>query len=390
MDQRRKLTIIVLIVLTFVLGLGSLVLTQIVRNNQAPTDSAASGFGEGATNQLYDDVFTNFKGSACEPFINVDDLTKDPLLGITKVNTLKFVAEGRVPLKCLYELDENKSIILELFSYNASSQIDKTQQDLFNRINGELLLDELDKGNANGIDYFYGQGTNIGIENICRTTMFHVQNDFEYALVSYYGFEDCSKLVNLNKDLTSKMMGSISDTMVGINSNFINEPISLTGYKNIRQALQSVSCAYLLTERKDREANSPELIFSENSYFKTLPSEGDQLKQCEYKFNANRTYNLKIRGIDLINNDPVDFKDNVSSLFNGTVATGNDNNIEYKYGKSIDGDNICRVVAFLPNDEYTFLDITYNDLSCTEETDVKGVVTNFTESTRKLIDSASL
>lgn len=389
MDQRRKIIIILLIGLTLFLGVGSLLITQIIRNNQAPTDSDASGFGAGATKNLYDDVDESFANANCEDFLTMDQITDAEALGITEVDALKYVRADRLPLSCYFGFGtDTKYAVFVLHSYNTDSFIDNSQEELFARINGQSLLDVKGEGDSQGVNYFFGQGQTEDITPICRSTFFQVQNDFEYAELTYYGFENCEDLTNSNESIATYISTQLSNHIIGVNSNFLDEAISLSDYTNIRQALQSVSCVYLLTERTDREANAPEIVYSEDSYFKTRPSEGDQLKSCEYKFDAESSYFLKIRAVDLTQeNDPTEFKNNVNTLFSGEALTGNANNLEYTFGTSVDNPEECRAIVIMPNDEYTYLDIAYTAASCSDNTESSNVITNFTESTRKLIDS---
>lgn len=389
MEQRRKVTIILLIGLTLFLGVGSILVTQIIRTNQSPTDSAASGFGAGATKDLYDDVTNSFANADCSAFLTIDQVTDASTLGITKVEALKYVSEDKLPLICYFGFgSDDKYAVLKLHSYSTDSYIDNSQEELFTRINGEMLNTIDSEAESQGVNYFFGQGRTEDISPICRTTFFHVQNDFEYAELTYYGFDDCEALKSSNDSISKYISNQISTSIIGVNANFIDEAIKLSDYKNIRQALQSVSCTYLLTERTDAEANAPELIYNENAYFKTRPNSGDQLKSCEYKFDENNSYKLNIRAVDLgEKTDPTEFKSNINSLFKSEPSTGNANSLEYNFGTSVDDENLCRAIVLLPNDEYTYLDVAYTASNCSDNTSSANVITNFTESTRKLIDS---
>lgn len=371
--------------LTGVLGLATLLLGQFLRINQAPTDSGASGFGAGATKTLYDDVTKVFSDVSCEPFIQNKDLAN----GLTITATIKYKPENGLPLICYYKLSDESELLFQLFSYNESSFIDNSQDDLFNRINGKELANSLNEGESKGVNYFFGNAVNENDNRSqCKTTFFHVQNDFEYARLTFNSPKSCSELTTLNTSISQNISSVISDLLIGVNSNFINEAISTTDYKNIRQALQSVSCTYLLTRRTDREANSPEIIFNENSYFKTLPSEEDIIKNCEYKFDATTTYNLKIRGIDLgVETDPTNFKQNIEQLFDGDMQRSTENDLEFNYGSSIENSDQCRTIIFLKNDNYTYLDLNYKANDCANVSEVKNIVINFTRATSELIEN---
>lgn len=390
MDQKRKITIIVLIGLTLFLGVGTLLITQLVRNNQAPTDSDAGGFGEGATRVLYDDVATVFKNSSCDLYIDESIVSGLSEQGITDVAAVKYGASGNNVLRCIFYFGNiKKYAILELYGYDQNSAIDYTQEDLFNRINSFELKSTLDEGEIQGVSYFFGEGNGDVQDNGCRSTFFHVQNDFEYAKITYYGLGDCGELVPFNKGIADNIAKRISEAMIGVNASFVNDPVNLLGYENIKQALQSVSCTYLLTQRTDKEANSPEIVYNENAYFKTRPSEEDNIKVCEYRFDSSTMYTLRIRDIELNqNHDTIKgFRDEIETEFRGGFSTNKSNELEYLFGTSAQDSNMCKAFVFLPDNELTFIDVEYTGQNCTNREESQNVISNFTESVRFLLDN---
>lgn len=390
MDQRKKITIIVLIGLTLFLGAGTLLITQLVRNNQAPTDSDAGGFGEGATKVLYDDVATVFKNSSCDLYINESIIGDFTDLGITDVAAVKYGASGNNVLRCIYYFGNiKKYAILELYGYDQSSAIDYTQQDLFNRINSAELTSTLDENEVQGVNYFFGEGNGQVEDNGCRSTFFHVQNDFEYAKITYYGLGECDGLVSFNKRIADNIAKTISEAMIGVNASFVNNPVNLLGYENIKQALQSVSCTYLLTQRTDREANAPEIVYNENAYFRTRPSEGDNIKVCEYRFDSSTMYTLRIRDIQLNEdyNTIQSFRNEIEDEFSGGFSTNTVNELEYLFGASAQDSNMCKAFVFLPGNELTFIDVEYTGQNCTNREESQNVISNFTESVKFLLDN---
>jgi hypothetical protein len=219
LDQRRKLTIIGLVVLTIFLGLGSILITQLVRNNQSPEDSFAGGFGIDATRDLYSQVAETFQVTGCEAFLQSYDLSpiveRHKLLNPERykdfdsskyeiwVNTNYL----NMPKWCDYMINGDMAFTFYLYSYLQDSIIDNSAEELRERVNSQLISEyivELENY-TNLMKFSYGHAlTNTG--HTCVVNIFHEQNDFEYATLTFDGNISCEEDKELILDIARNFM----------------------------------------------------------------------------------------------------------------------------------------------------------------------------------------
>lgn len=213
MDQRRKVTLAALFVMTVLLAGVSIFITIRIQQNNAANDANASGFGNTATKDLYDDVQSAFAARPCERFFGKDfatsvGLTKDDILSVT-AQTPTFVT----PKDCTYNLSNNRSISFRLVAYNTNSYIDPDANALYDRIGSIYQKDALDIFQS--FDTVVITGTSLD-GTACDSLMYHIQNDFEYALVEFKGFGDCASVITNQKIIMKVFAAGIQNIMVGI------------------------------------------------------------------------------------------------------------------------------------------------------------------------------
>lgn len=198
--------VITVSVVAALIGLVILVgmVIALIQRNQAPTDSQATGFGDEATSDLYDPTAELFLNTECDyildgnasEYVNTNELKK---LGV-EFSSLKLAPEDQTPLICEFFLGEGKSVTLTVFSYSPDSEIDDSFEDLYARVNGEVLESTINSGSIGIMDYFYG--FDAADNSKCRTVMYHPLNDFESAQLVYEGFT-CNEIIALNQELSS-------------------------------------------------------------------------------------------------------------------------------------------------------------------------------------------
>lgn len=217
MNQRRKVTLAVLFVMTVLLAGVSIFITLRIQQNNAANDANASGFGATATKDLYDDVQSAFAQKPCERFFGKDFVNSD--MGLTKddiISTTGIAPSFVTPKDCTYNLSNNRSITFRLVAYNTNSYIDPDAQALYNRIGSIYQKDEL--GYLNAFDNTIFVGNSIQTTGACDALLYNNSNDFEYALIEFKGFGDCSTLVTTQAPILRVFAGNIQSIMVGINS----------------------------------------------------------------------------------------------------------------------------------------------------------------------------
>lgn len=209
MDPRKRTTIIILIGLTLLLGVGSFLVTRLIQQqSQAPTTSAAAGFGENATRDVYDDVEEMFRDGGCEALISLDVISlyspEDFLLtNATKFEEvpLSFPADRNASLNCGFTTNYGADFRIKVYTYNFNSIIDPNPQALYDRINVNLANNLLE-GSVFGSDYFMGNDSNNA--SVCRLNLFHTQNDFEYITIELTNHGDgtsCQSQTNFMNEL---------------------------------------------------------------------------------------------------------------------------------------------------------------------------------------------
>lgn len=214
MNSRRKVTLAILFVMTALLAGVSIFITLRIQQNNAANDANASGFGQTATRDLYDDVQTAFAAKPCERFFGKDfvnssmNLTKDDIISVTGLTPT--IA---TPKECTYNLSNNRTIKFRLVSYNLQSYIDPDEEALYARIGSIYQQDP--------IDTFLSFDTVVITApsldgKACDSLMYHVQNDFEYALVEFKGFGDCATVVANNKLIMQVFAGNIQGIIVSV------------------------------------------------------------------------------------------------------------------------------------------------------------------------------
>jgi hypothetical protein len=219
----RKVAVIALVVMTIALAaVGAVILYQ-VQTQQTPKDSLASGFGSSANRSNFTNVELAFLDTPCEFFLNKDYVTNT---GSTILDSLglKF-SHGRdrgleyendFAKSCFYYFKDapggTKIIELRVKAYKTNSTIDPNAEALYSRINTPSITITESGRIEPAVNYFFGQAK--GLTEICRTNLFHDQNDFEYAAISYSGFKSCAEIIEVNQLLTAVIAGRVSDVML--------------------------------------------------------------------------------------------------------------------------------------------------------------------------------
>ncbi len=224
MSTGRKITIFILLLLTIGLGAVSLYVTYNITQDNAPEDSDASGFGPEATTDLFSVVEKYFREVPCETLMSNYNATTELIDAVneaTEAGTYSFEPANLpqatdIPMQCIFNLGPDHSVVFLAYTYEVESDIDNSAEELYARVKEQYGLNEVvDEGTSDRIKYFFGwdQVTTVAVEKlVCRSVLFESQNDFEYASVVYYGFDDCTDVINLNKILTQ----AISDRAIQV------------------------------------------------------------------------------------------------------------------------------------------------------------------------------
>lgn len=205
----KKILVIILGLMTVGLGGAAIYVGVNLQNQQAPEDTSAYGFGEDAVTTNFDPVRNAIEKTPCSFYVTDRKLSAYELdLNINTIATDSYGGEYDNLKVCHFQIDnaENKAAYLTLKGYAEDAEIDDSRQQLYNRINSQYFLNtgNLEEGRLLGeVDYFLGkpqyppQGVNA--DNSCMLTLYHVQNDFEYAAVRLKGFnceEDNSTIIS--------------------------------------------------------------------------------------------------------------------------------------------------------------------------------------------------
>lgn len=225
MNDRRKLTLAILFVLTVGLAGISIYITNRISQNQSPTDSEASGFGDEATRDLFEVVAAEFAKKNCNVFLDKPILTAAGFDSYDTASTGALlnadIFQNAYSKECVYFYEgSDKRITLSVVPYNYDSEIKENQEALFNKWVVSQLERPADEGRYELIPYFYGSDLTTDLGE-CKALLFHDQNDFEVAILSYHfvpedGCES-EKMVNLNRIVASKIAEQIQVVMDAAN-----------------------------------------------------------------------------------------------------------------------------------------------------------------------------
>jgi len=230
MNQRRKVTLAALFVMTLLLAGVSIFITIRIQQNNAAADANASGFGSTATTNKFGSVFQEFASYSCDAFLSNSTFTffkvKPSFTSIqaTTNNLDIFGSLPYLPVNCTYKISDTKSIDFLLHSYDTNSFIDDSEEALFTRINANLKS-VIIKDYYGYVTMFFGEDNPIvsapaSSDITCRANLFHSQNDFEYAEIIYHGFGDCNSLVNDNQLIVAPFASQIILGMTNVNKKF--------------------------------------------------------------------------------------------------------------------------------------------------------------------------
>lgn len=224
MEQRKKITIIILVILTLLLGVGSLIITQLIRNNQAPTDSAASGFGPDASRDKFDIVAEAFQFTNCSAYFP-QEIVSSTIENAKEGNDRYSDLNGsdfevwrsrdytQIPKYCEYVINNKMLIEFKLYSYTSNSVIDNSAEELYERVNtqtiSKIVTEQTDFDDQ--IVYFYGYGIPNNGGN-CVLNFFHKQNDFEYGQITFNGNTECTFDKDLFEELSKNAMSFTRET----------------------------------------------------------------------------------------------------------------------------------------------------------------------------------
>jgi len=220
MDNRRKIIIIALIISTILVGVIAVALSQIIQNNQAPSDSGASGFGEGVNREYFDEFELKFTTVGCYGILSKNIVNAYANQGTTILKGYEMSVTNsdplpKVPLTCTIKLDDSKSIDLSVHTYDQNSAIDPSAEALFARVNANILKVEY-KGDLKTGYFFYG--TDKADPSSCRMNFFNQRNDFEYITLNAKGFtESCKDQMLLAGEISyylNKSVNSLIDNLL--------------------------------------------------------------------------------------------------------------------------------------------------------------------------------
>ncbi len=226
MDNRRKIIIVVLIVLTIVIGIGAVIASQLIQNNLTPSGSSAFGFGEAVNKEYFDDFDKTFTGVGCYGILSNNTVNAYSLEGFTELkkynmSLINNPAEDKLPLSCSILLDSTKSLELEVHTYNLNSAIDPSFEVLSSRVNSTNIKTINYQGSL-GTGYFF-YGSDLSDTNSCRMNFYNNRNDFEYITVKVIGMDTpCSE----HQFLAGEISYILNKTVNGLISEIINPTVT--------------------------------------------------------------------------------------------------------------------------------------------------------------------
>jgi|SRR5690606_14840199 len=209
MDPRKRTTIIILIGLTLLLGVGSFLVTRLIQQqSQAPTTSAAAGFGENATRDLYAKVGETYDNLNCADLITLTSIVPPLSSPVSNSSiTARERSEGvGQPKTCIFEFAGDVTAEFTLYNYQMNSVIPNSAGELFELVNTYSFSEIVSTGYQFRMRYFYG--IDYSDETKCRMNLFHDQNEFSYATLVYEGLDNCKNTDVL--DFNGKLFLDIS------------------------------------------------------------------------------------------------------------------------------------------------------------------------------------
>jgi hypothetical protein len=231
LGNSRKVTVAILGIISIGLVLGAIYIGILLQQNQAPEDSGAFGFGSGAIKDYFDEVDGFFKTVPCRLILNdglvnaISHVYNQPLLNF-EINTLSDIkAEGALQTICQFTEEDIKKkytiatplpsmIELEIRTYNEDSYIYNSEAEKIAFVNSFIFKSVLEQGAfpENKTKYYFG--TDLSAPGMCRATIFHDTNEFEYAALTYYGY-DCSLATTKYKNkVFAKAISSFVDKSI--------------------------------------------------------------------------------------------------------------------------------------------------------------------------------
>lgn len=215
----RKVTVVILLVLTLALGVVAFVVASKLRESQAPEDTQASGFGPSATRDLYDDVEELFANTSCEKFLNASNANAIIETTDSDVSEMSFTVTGEEPIDlkpkiCRYEEEPDKYIDVVMQAYDADSYVYDSETEKIALLNMGLISEVLDQGAYPALHtkYYFGTyaGSRFGYQqtaprtDMCAAIIYQDANDFEYVSLIYSGY-NCNDTVAQNKVIMETM-----------------------------------------------------------------------------------------------------------------------------------------------------------------------------------------
>lgn len=188
----RNLLIAGLLLLTVLLaGIAIFLAINLNQQDQAPEDTAAFGFGEEAVTTNFGPVRSAIENTPCSFFLAQADLDGRNIdINLDDANSGSLTRSGMSMSKsCIFETNTDRVMIFHIKGYADDETIAANRGALYSEINQTFFQDTstLRTGRLfQEIDYFYGQPRSLDNNtDSCLLHLFHVQNDFEYASVSF-------------------------------------------------------------------------------------------------------------------------------------------------------------------------------------------------------------
>ncbi len=217
--SRKVLTIILAVLLIAALGIGAFIVIRL-QANQAPVNSSATGFGPGATRNLFQKVYDNFKAKTCTDILTAADIQKLTATALGNPAAFKgsnitdYGSDPITPKFCDYAFSSTSHFLFTLNDYNQTSVITNNAQEEYDRTNNNLILEVIKTDTIGSVKYFYGSSL-PGAQGVCQVTMFQQDNDFDYAAVTYYGVSACTDpdMIDFNTQLMQTLAAHIGQIM---------------------------------------------------------------------------------------------------------------------------------------------------------------------------------
>lgn len=205
MDNRKKLIIVALIVLTVVLGGASIFISLQLQQNQSSEDASASARDDDpASGDLYSSIDALFSANACADLLTEDSVELYARDTFTEVTDLEFESIASYPnvnmIGCNVFFADGSQINLEVNTYPTNTTVGQTIENITDDIDSETLESVIKSGSVIYSPYSFGEVQNDPTS--CQTNIFHKLNDFEYISLTYKNFnEDCEDLQSLSTEV---------------------------------------------------------------------------------------------------------------------------------------------------------------------------------------------